>query len=726
MSIMEKNSIAVKIEKIRKAIEAGENETALEIAKTVDSARLKSVADVSVLAEAYYRNSDFETALLYFEQMYQKTKTRRILINLINLCLKLSMADMAESYLRDFVEMAPQDFYRHIFRYRIDKLRGEELDVLIFDLELLRDENYMEDWAYELAKLYHKSGQQEKCIAECDDIILWFGSGICVERARALRAYYLSAQSGHLSEKDEALAREVRRLVTAGRTAEEVENFIEETTTEAGVQGEYSEEEYRNARYGKPVYEEEGKDVVWKTKEFGAVSEEEIRMQNTMDLLKGMQVAQQIRMTLGENQEFVLEQPEAESWTEEAEVPEEAEQPDYEGASYEVESFAEPSEQRAEFEPEEAEVPEETEQPDYEGASYEVESFAEPSEQRAEFEPEETEMVSEAWSEQLGTEEAGSWAEKTEQPEQLADEAQLETALAAELQLEEMSEKEVPSNQSVEREEYEYPDEVVLRYYPEEGTELGELLQERKLSLNDFFAGFLINVTVRKQLIRALEQLFDSRYKNISLIVTGEERSGKTSLAKAIAKSMQALGRMASPRVAIISAEKLNAISLHERKHQLENTTLIIEHAGELSEERAEELLAMKTDFAGSTAIILEDERTRMNQLLRGQVELNGEYSNRIHLPKWSVDDVYMQMLSRFVEKEYRMECVAAGMLKERVQECVKRLGSEAYGEMLNYVEKVMERAETRMSKELKQFAIAGNYRDVDLMLIRQEDMMDR
>ena len=178
---MEKNSIAAKIERIRRAMEAGEFTAALEIAKTIDAVRLKSAADLSVLAEAYYRNSDFETALLYFEQIYQRTQTRRILINLINLCLKLSMADMAESYLRDFTEMAPQDFYRHIFRYRIDKLRGEDLDVLIFDLELLKNENYMEDWAYELAKLYHKSGQQEKCVAECDDIILWFGSGVCVE-----------------------------------------------------------------------------------------------------------------------------------------------------------------------------------------------------------------------------------------------------------------------------------------------------------------------------------------------------------------------------------------------------------------------------------------------------------------------------------------------------------------------------------------------------------------
>ncbi|MBQ9120581.1 MAG: hypothetical protein IJY09_11110 [Lachnospiraceae bacterium] len=744
---MEKNSIAVKIEKIRRAIEGGEYEAALELAKTIDTTKLKSAADLSVLAEAYYRNSDFETALLYFEQIYQRTQTRRILINLINLCLKLSMADMAETYLRDFIEMAPQDFYRHIFRYRIDKLRGEDLDVLIFDLELLKDENYMEDWAYELAKLYHKSGQQEKCVAECNDIILWFGSGVFVERARALRAYYLAGQSANLSEKEEALAQEVRRLVTAGRSAEEVQNFIEETTTEAGAQNGYTEEEYRNERYGKPVYEEEGKDIVWKTKEFGKVSEEVVELQNTMDLLQGMQVAQQIRMALGEDREFVVERAEeepekeiteeffeeqTEGWGEEtaAEEPEEAEQ------VYVIEEEMLPQ-QRVKLPEAEPEVETEPEEVAPEPVAAEVESAVIESEAEAENLPEMETMI----AEQEPVTEPEVVAEPTKVAEEPVAEPEVETEpeevapepVAAEAEPTVIeSEAEEPSEPETAEmiadiedgeAEYEYPEEVVLQYFPEEETVLARLLQERRLSLNHFFGGFLANVKVRKQLIHSLEQIFDLNNKNVSLLITGEEKSGKTALAKSIAKMIQALGALSSPRVAIIQAEKLNRISLQEKKAQLINTTMIIEKAGRMSTERVQELLAMKKEFAGATAVILEDTQDRMEQLLLNQTALAKEYDNLIHLPKWSAEDLYLHMLAQFVAAEYRIEKRVAARLREWVRELAQTSGVAAYGEVLSYAKAIINKAEARMAEELKQYAAEGRFAEADLMMIRMEDL---
>ena len=305
---MDRSSNSVKIEKIRRALETKNYDSALAIAKTVDSARIKSAADLSVVAEAYDKNGIYDTALVYYEQIYLKSKTRRILIHLINLCLKLSMADMAELYLRDFSEMAPRDFYRHIFRYHIDKLRGEEMEVLIYDLEQLKAENFMEDWAYELAKLYHRNGQSEECIAECNDIIISFGSGMYVDRARGLRAIHLSRLGRGGGTSEAGIAKEVRRLVEEGKGVQELEEFIEEATIPEG-NTHYSEEEYNQERFGKPVYEEEGKDVIWNTREFGAITDEMIQQQNTMDLLRGMQVAEQLRMQLGAGFEMEVEKP---------------------------------------------------------------------------------------------------------------------------------------------------------------------------------------------------------------------------------------------------------------------------------------------------------------------------------------------------------------------------------------------------------------------------------
>ena len=667
---MEKISTSAKIDRMRKAIEAGEYAEALKLVQTVDVLRLKSTADMSVCAEAYYRNQDFEKALACFEQVYQKNQTRRILINLINLCLKLSMTDMAESYLRDFVQMAPNDFYRHIFRYRIDKLRNEALDVLIFDLEMLKEENYMEDWAYELAKLYHKSGQKEKCIAECSDIILWFGSGTYVERARALRAYYLAESSqGALSEREAALANEVQRLVSAGRSAEEVESFIEETTTVMGGTSDYSEADYRSERYGQPpVYEEKGKDVVWKTMEFGSVTEKVEVVENTMDWLKGVQVAEQIRMTLGENQECVVEElPE--------ECPEEC-----------LEKCPEESPEQC--------LPEVMKEPEPEDCTV-------------------TEEESEASHIAMPQEVQGDEADVADisLPEEM--EEQLEEDISAEI-------SKVMEDESV---VFPYPEELTLRYFPEEGTELSRLLEQKNVCLNDYFGVFLSVSSVRKQLIRSLEQIFDSRHTGVSLIITGEEQSGKTVLGKAIAKSMQALGRMKSPKVAIIDAKKLNLMCLSDRAKQLEDMTLIIENAGDLSSERTKELLSLSPVFAGKTVVILEDERTRMNQLLRNEMDLNGAYNNRIHLPKWSARDLYMAGLMRFIQNDYQLTKDAAEVLQNTIDRIARQDGATAYESVMTYTENAMKKAEKRMTESLKEQAAIGRYMDADLMMVRKEDM---
>lgn len=675
---MEKISTSAKIDRMRRAIEAGEYAEALKLVQTVDVLRLKSTADMSVCAEAYYRNQDFEKALACFEQVYQKNQTRRILINLINLCLKLSMTDMAESYLRDFVQMAPNDFYRHIFRYRIDKLRNEALDVLIFDLEMLKEENYMEDWAYELAKLYHKSGQKEKCIAECSDIILWFGSGTYVERARALRAYYLAESSqGALSEREAALANEVQRLVSAGRSAEEVESFIEETTTVMGGTSDYSEADYRSERYGQPpVYEEKGKEVVWKTTEFGSVTEKVEVIENTMDWIKGMQVAEQIRMTLDENQEVMVEKLPEEDWKE---YPEELTEEDFKEC---------PEERSQEFLKEE-------------NREAEPGAYAE-----AEEEPK-----------AAGADLPGE-AQETE-----ADVTDISLPEEMEEQLEEDISSEISKVMEDESIVFSYPEELTLRYFPEEGTELSRLLEQKNVCLNDYFGVFLSVSSVRRQLIRSLEQIFDSRHSGVALIITGEEQSGKTVLGKAIAKSMQALGRMKSPKVAIIDAKKLNLMCLSDRAKQLEDMTLIIENAGDLSSERTKELLSLSPVFAGKTVVILEDERTRMNQLLRNEMDLNGAYNNRIHLPKWSAKDLYMAGLMRFIQNDYKLTKDAAEVLQNTIDRIVRQDGATAYENVMTYTENAMKKAEKRMTESLKEQAAIGRYMDADLMMVRKEDM---
>ena len=875
---MDRSSNSVKIEKIRQAMEAGDTAKAVETAKTVDTARLKSAADLSVIAEAYYKHGVYDTALVYYEQIYQRNPSRRILINMINLCLKLSMADMAEGYLRDFAEIAPKDFYRHIFRYRIDRLRGESVEVLIDDLELLRDENYMEDWAYELAKLYHKSGQAEKCVAECDDIILWFGTGTYVERARGLRAINLSRNGARMPEPgDEELVREVKRLMLEGKSAEEVENFIEESTTPEGRNAAYSEEDYRSERYGQPIYEEEGKDVIWNTREFGPITEEMIRQQNTMDLLQGMQVAQQIRMRIDENWETFVEEPqepeakeqnEDAAWTQEgteqngnasytagqygntegaceyaagtyrdaaglfqskpgqrggeagapgnaagmygyrSEVSgdmtgqsrSEAGAPGKAAGVYEnaagmpgstagrYENGIGAAGRGAEPGDAEAQEPPITKQPARkslwerrrEGKERKRREREERERQRREMAEEasrkETEveerlyrMLQEEEQEARLSREVMQMTQKEQTPGAASAAAESRPAgsrgdtreftvpeeytnipgekAAAEGQKEKMSvpavntetlkngdaeevecaaadaENTFEEEKEEEQPLYQYPEDILGGVEPEEAPEFARRLKEKGVRAEEFFAGFLASVPVRRQIFRCMEQFLNTRGKNRMLMITGEPGSGKTTLAKAFAKCAHTLGGLNSSRVAVIRGAGLNRMKLADRLGQLENTALLIENASELSEEKVSEILSLLPSFAGSTGVILEDERNKMNGLFRQNTELNQHFGCRIHLPRWTAEDLFLQALSMLASREYQMEQPIAEQFLEKVREQIEGSSQNACEAVHAYVRQVLERAEKRMAGMLRSFALEGQFREADLLLIRASDL---
>lgn len=763
---MDRSSNSVKIEKIRRALEARDYDTALEIAKTVDSARIKSAADLSVVAEAYDKKGIYDTALVYYEQIYLKSRTRRILIHLINLCLKQSMADMAETYLRDFTEMAPRDFYRHIFRYRIDKMRGEDADVLIYDLEQLKAENFMEDWAYELAKLYHKSGQSEKCIAECNDIILWFGSGMYVDRARGLRAIHLNREGA--DGPDAGLAKEVRRLVAEGKSSEELENFIEEATMPEG-NTRYSEEEYNQERFGEPVYDEEGRDVIWNTREFGAVTEEMIQQQSTMDLLQGMQVARQIQMKLGEEREMQVQEPE------EAPFEETASGADTYGGEPEDEwtVFAPPKgrehSKKAAERPEAKEIrdgavpvtkPERRSEQAVREKEAEEELYRLLEQEESEEELskairrltglDETAASKENGSDTLQAtksfklpaaaaghfEESGAPAEGSAEPAEdadnpdglqdarEADEEEVPEAKEQVLQTEE-ADPEADADSDAEAEEdtiYEYPEELIVDC-GKEAPILDERLRKRGMKPEELFGDFLASANVRKQLFRCMEQILEGRNRSINIILTGEGKSGKTTLAKAIAKCTQVLGGMQSPRVAVIRGDKLNNISLEAKKEQLKASTMIVERASLISRERAAELLAMNSAFAGETAVILEDERGRMNTFLRENGELSRVYSNRIHLPKWTPDDLFLQALSMLYRNEYRMTETVAGQFLNQIRSRIEENPDGAYDAVCEYTSCVLKRAEKRMVQMLREFALDGEYKENDLTMLREEDL---
>lgn len=180
----------VKIEEMRKRMGEGDYETALKILNTMSLKKVKKTSDLSIMAEVYEKNGRYEEAIDLLQRIYEKSKTRKIVFQLTMLSIKMFHIEDAEYYFKEYQLLAPNDFYNEIFRYKIDKLKGEPYEKLIATLVALKKKEYIEKWAYELAKLYYKAGMEKECIEECSNIILWFGEGSYVEKAKMLKAYY--------------------------------------------------------------------------------------------------------------------------------------------------------------------------------------------------------------------------------------------------------------------------------------------------------------------------------------------------------------------------------------------------------------------------------------------------------------------------------------------------------------------------------------------------------
>lgn len=150
---------------------------------------IRSVADMKMCAEIYSKNEDYEKAKELYSKLYDKELTRAYLQQLIYVCLKMEQFDEASEYYVKFVKTSKSQRDNLILHYRIEKAKGADYDVLISILEELKEQEHLEEWEYELAKLYQLAGREEDCRKECESIKTWFGHGEIVERAQLLLAY---------------------------------------------------------------------------------------------------------------------------------------------------------------------------------------------------------------------------------------------------------------------------------------------------------------------------------------------------------------------------------------------------------------------------------------------------------------------------------------------------------------------------------------------------------
>lgn len=557
------------LEQLKQQMDEGNYKEALSVADGIPDFRLKNYADLMLVARAYKKNGEYSQAKQLYEKAREKRSSRAVLLELLDCCLETEETEAADRYFDELHKIAPDDTaVLYAYRYKIEKCKKRDATLLITILEELKAIDYTEEYAYELAKQYHKAGKTQECMQECEEIILWFAEGAIVERAKTLLAYY----KGEISLEEIKTAGErhaANRSVQNDEGPKEQKQPSEET--------EYSvQEENKAADAIKPF----------------------------SDVLK--------------------EPPEEKEEAQETEKQWEAEEEPLPEIDLSCLSFSE-EEQNTSREP------------------YEL-FFLENSESRSE-----------------ASEEKQGKAER--------------------------------------------------------------LLANRNVSIEETCKSFARIGTVRSQIFECLERFLNEQ-GSMSLVIAGEEKSGKTALALSMVKLLYQLRLLKYDRTAVIAAERLNEISVADKKQELKNCNLLIERAGELKADTLEELLRFWGSRNKGICLILEDTAECIDRLLHANEDWEKRFHNQIRISDYTEEDLLGFAYDRIEAEDYAIDKPAAEALKEKIEEIVsRREKGQRLTLTLSLVEQALSLAEQRNGQIILKMAAAGRFQTGNFFVLLEEDI---
>lgn len=188
---MDKYEYKLKLEQIQNLFAAGDYLTAAEMADTINWKKVRSSTTLCMVGEIYEKTGKYDACREVLLQAYDHSPIgRNIVCQLAEVAIKAKHVDEAEEYYNEFLEIAPKDNMRYVLAYEISCLKDQPLTDRIAILEELKEHEYTEKWAYELAVLYGQAELRDKCVETCDELILWFGDGEYVEKALDLKRLY--------------------------------------------------------------------------------------------------------------------------------------------------------------------------------------------------------------------------------------------------------------------------------------------------------------------------------------------------------------------------------------------------------------------------------------------------------------------------------------------------------------------------------------------------------
>lgn len=581
---MDKNEWLESTEQMLTFMKEKQFQKALEVAESIEWKKVKNTVVLCAASELYEYNKNYDKSRELLLAAYERSpESKKVLYRLSSLALKMGDVKEATECYEEFIGLAPKDPNQHILRYKILAQQEAPIEQQIEALENFKQIEYVEKWAFELAKLYDKAGMTAECLEECDDLILWFSDGKFMYKAMEMKMQYKPLTPLQQEKYDH-------------RFAPQEESMEEKPVKE------------------KPVAEESVQDE----QEIEIEDENPEEIKSPTSSLSIQEILQNWEEKQKENAQLI--------------------QAEQERVQAELEATE--SEEKEEEE-EESILPDDIRQlmEELESESSEIQAKKVVSEESA---PLETVVLQDSIA--TGNEEI---LEETEEPTseiKLGDTQQIMNAAKSLFNDTVVEGPEEATTEDTTLGKYDTGFIVQGRYdlaaQSAVGTVAGLTEEEKKL-----FSYFVPVHGMSEQLVGVLqkEKQCRNRYgtsRTGNIVVVGRKGSGKTVLAVDIVKAIQKSRKFKQGKIAIVKAEALNSKDISSIIEKLFGGALVIENASRLNKRTSMQLSDLMEEQTGELLVVLEDERKSLDKMLEANPRFGKKFTSRVEVPVFVNDEL--------------------------------------------------------------------------------------
>lgn len=783
---MDKYEYKLKLEQLKNLVAAQDYRTAAEMADSINWKKVRNSNTLCMVGDIYERMGRYDACREVLLQAYDHSSIgRNIVSKLAQVAIKAKNPEEAEEYYQEFLEIAPKDNLRYILAYQISCLKNAPLSDRIAILEELKEREYSEQWAYELAALYGKAEMREKCVSACDELILWFGEGEYVEKALDLKRMYqpltpaqeekyqklrkkkgmveinipqnkkessstdipevtVTASKFNTRNLQEELANSMRQIMnatekeTVSDTMDNIKKIVNDIPYLTNEQTEppVFDKEKINEKVDQTL-KQDFKELLGEEQDGQMslhvpeqkVSEPQVSGQMSIEdvLAEWEKTKRAAEAAIAAAEQKKLEMAKEHALKEAGEIMDRLKTLIPILSATPGEDLPEKADtvasQLVSGNAQEEEMEATKEMPDL---SQKIEKIVRMEESEpGEEQPEEAAM--EEPQEEAVTELQPEEEVMEEPQEEVAPEEDLEKILAQATQvMVENANVEVPVSGGTNAENGEELPKIEI---PEdlsveaEVAKMGKLSQEQR----ELFSYFLPVPGMEEQICQILMGAKERIGNSITsltgnILIQGEEGSGKTVLATSLIKAIQKAVGKEDAKIGKISAESLNHRDFASLVPKIAGGYLIIDKAGDLEPETAARMSQVMEQNTQGMVVVLEDTKAGIKRAMNLDFGFAKKFTEKINIPIFTIDELVDFGKSYAEEMECTIDEMGVLALYNRINNIQKLDRATTLAEVKEIVDEAIENAESGGLKRAFGSIFTKKYNENDYLILREKD----